>query len=113
MFSSVHSIRCFQYSSISPPLRHPIPSSSYSIRGLLNADNKDLSLQFAQASDRAQECVFYLRPEDANEVLSDLEAVILNTETRSKAFLMWGDQSGGQVFPGVPFSQRNTSCVAE
>lgn len=81
--------------------------------GLLNADNKAISLQYAEASDRATECMFFLRPQDADEVLSDLEAIILNTQTRSKAFLMFSEQSAGQIFPSVPFSQRSASCVDE
>lgn len=81
--------------------------------GLLNADASDMALRYAIASDRATECVFYLRPDDANRVLSDLEAVILNTETRSRAFLMFSEQSAGQVFSSVPFSERATSCVTE
>ena len=81
--------------------------------GLLNADNKEISLQYATASTRATECVFYLRPQDASGVLSDLEAVILNTMTRSRAFLRSSEQSAGGVFPIVPFSQRSTSCIAD
>lgn len=81
--------------------------------GLLNADNKDMSLRYATAISRAAECVFYLRPQDAHDVLSDLEAIILNTLTRSRAFLMFSEQCAGQVFPSAPISQFGASCINE
>jgi hypothetical protein len=81
--------------------------------GLLNADNKARAIQFAAASDRATECMYYLRPQDAAAAIADLEAAILNTQLRSKTFVMWSEQSAGQVFPSVPFSQRATSCVVD
>lgn len=81
--------------------------------GLLNADDNNLSLSHATEMDRAIECIYFLRPNDAKNVLSDLKAVILSNESRSRAFIMFSEQSAGQVFSSVPISQRGTSCVAE
>jgi hypothetical protein len=81
--------------------------------GLINASDKEMSLHYAVASDRATECAFDLRPHDASNMLSDLEAVILNTQTRSGAFIMFSEQSAGQVFPSASISQRGASCIAE
>jgi hypothetical protein len=81
--------------------------------GLLNAADQTLSLDYATRTDRATECVFHLRPQDAYDLLTDLEAAILNTVLRSRAFLMFSDQSAGQVFRSAPFAERGASCVAE
>lgn len=81
--------------------------------GLLNADDKQMALQFSSASDRATECIFYLNPENAADVLRDLESAILNTETRTKAFFMFSEQSVGEVFASTPFSKRSDSCITE
>lgn len=81
--------------------------------GILNPDSKQMSLQYATDSDRATECVFHLRPDDANSILADLESAILNTESRSKAFLMFSEQSAGQVFASTPSSERSASCISE
>lgn len=80
---------------------------------LLNADNKDLSLEYAIKSDRATECMFCVRPDDAGDILADLEAAILNSKTRARAFLMFSEQCAGQVFRSVPISQRCSSCDAD
>jgi len=80
---------------------------------LLHADDKSLSLRYAEDSDRATECVFFVHPQDADKVLSALEAAILNNATRSRAFMMFSEQSAGQVFQSAPISQRSASCIAE
>jgi len=81
--------------------------------GLLNAENKTLSIQFAQSADRAMECIYSIRPQDARQLISQLEAAILNTPLRSRAFGMFSDQSAGQVFRATPFSERSASCFEE
>lgn len=95
-------------------LRAALRQFALSIQGgLLNADNKELSLRYATAGDRAMECVFYLKSQEANAILSDLEAVVLNTKARSEAYLMFSKQSAGHVFPSTPYSQRSASCIAD
>lgn len=81
--------------------------------GLLNAEDRDASLGYAYDLDRAIECVFYLRSDDAYDVLEDAKAVILNNKTRTETWLVFSDQSAGQVFPSTPYSERASSCVAE
>lgn len=81
--------------------------------GILNAHNKNLSLQYAMESDRAQECIAFLRPNDFNAVLGGMEAQMLNTAMRTKEFLVWSEQSAGEVFPSAPISERDKSCVTE
>ncbi len=80
---------------------------------LLHAADKSLSLRYAEEGDRAIECVFSMRPQDARKVLLELKATILNNATRSRAFMMFSEQSAGQVFQSAPISQRGASCIAE
>jgi hypothetical protein len=81
--------------------------------GLLHADDKNQSLKYATDMDRAIECVFFLRPDDADKVLAELEATILNNKVRSRTFIVFSEQSAGQVFPSAPISERGASCAAE
>ena len=97
-----------------PPTRVALRQFARATEGaLLHADNKAASLQFAEAGDRAIECVFSIRPQDAAQILSELEAAILNTKLRSRAYLMFSEQSAGQVFKTAPLSEGGASCVAE
>jgi hypothetical protein len=81
--------------------------------GLLNAENKGLSIQYASASMRATECMYSRRPQDSREILENLEAVILNTKLRSQAFVMFNDQLSGQVFRSRSISEGSSSCVED
>ncbi|MEI2774344.1 MAG: hypothetical protein V9G98_27830 [Candidatus Competibacter sp.] len=81
--------------------------------GVLHADDNALSIRYAEDMDRSIECVYFLRPEDARKVLLDLKANILNTKTRSEAFMMFSEQSAGHVFSSALVSQRSASCVTE
>lgn len=81
--------------------------------GLLHADDKTTSLRYAEDGDRAIECVYFLRPQDARQVLSASKSAILNTNLRSRSYLMFSEQSAGQVFNSAPISQRGASCIAE
>lgn len=81
--------------------------------GLLHAADKNLSLGYAADGDRAIECVYFLHPNDADTILSDLQAHILNNKTRSRAYIMFSEQSAGQVFKSAPYSQRGASCISQ
>jgi hypothetical protein len=102
------------YGSASPNQRAALRQFSRALEGaLLNAASKNSSLLYAVASDRATECIYSLRPDDAGRVIQDLKAAILNNRVRSRAFLMWSEQSAGEVFRSKPKSQRASSCITE
>ena len=79
--------------------------------GLLHADDKALAMKDGREADRAIACLYFIRRDDAHSVRSDLQAAILNNPTRSRAYIMWSEQSAGQVFELVPPSQD--ACIPE
>jgi hypothetical protein len=102
------------YSTAPPSDRAAMRQFSRALQGaLLNAADQALSLRYALESDRATECLYALRPSDARRVLEDIKSATLNNRARSRAFLMWSEQSAGQVFRAKPKSQRATSCIPE
>ncbi len=81
-------------------------------KALVDANNKDLSIQHAEESNRASTCLWYtFGSVDAYAKAQDgMMAVTLNTDERNKAYLVYNDQLGGQVFLGIPYDQRVTAC---
>lgn len=79
--------------------------------GIEHSDDKELSIQFAEASDRAQECVYYLSPDSADEALSGLEAALLNSHELSQKFVKLSEQSAGEVFESAKLDARKDSCA--
>ncbi|HET9217734.1 MAG TPA: hypothetical protein VFR18_12190 [Terriglobia bacterium] len=77
---------------------------------LLNAADRATAVRFALDSDRATECMFHVRPQDAARVLADLAAVVANSQVRSRALLDWSELTSGEVYDSVPLAQRVTSC---
>jgi hypothetical protein len=65
---------------------------------LLDADNKEASIQHTLSLQRAIECLYYIRPDDAEIVGGELYAQILNTDERSRAWIKAGQHVSGQVF---------------
>jgi hypothetical protein len=102
------------YGSASAADKAALRQFSRAIQGaLLDSADLSLSLKHAVESDRAMECLFSLRPADAPRLLKDVRAAILNTRARSRAFLMWSEQSAGQVFHSKPKSQWGSSCISQ
>lgn len=81
-------------------------------KALADADNKELSIQHAQESDRALACLQYTQGsvDAARTVRLDLKPIILNTDERNEAYLTYNDQLGGQVFKGIPYDERASAC---
>jgi hypothetical protein len=102
------------YGSASAAEKAALRQFSRAIQGaLLDSADLSLSLKHAMESDRAMECLFSLRPADAPRLLKDVRAAILNTRARSRAFLMWSEQSAGQVFHSKPMSKWGSSCISQ
>ena len=77
---------------------------------LEGASDKNKSIANAIALGHAIECLDFVRPTDARTLGSLLRAEILNTEERSRAYIKFNDQLGGQDFPGTPINQWKSSC---
>lgn len=80
---------------------------------LLDANDKELSIQHAEEEGRAQECGYYTFSsfDEAVQSRKALDAVILNTDARNKAYFAYNDQLGGQNFMSTPDSQRASTCA--
>ena len=63
------------------------------------------------AFQRASECLHYIHPEEAYQLMRELKAEILNTSDRTYAYLDSSRMLGGGSFPSAPFSKWNQSCT--
>ena len=85
-------------------------------KALADANDKQLSVQHAEESNRASECLTYTLGDDVAAVdksyamKKDLRSVILNTDERNKAYFIYNDQLGGEVFKGTPSAQIASTC---
>lgn len=81
---------------------------------LVDAADRDLSLQHAQESDRGSECVFSFYGSGNSDIWSSemnrLVASILNTKERSLAMVVFSEHSAGQIFPSVAWGKERSSC---
>jgi hypothetical protein len=79
---------------------------------LLDASDKTLSVQHGNEYSRASECL-YSFPEGREKryiVMEKLVAAIINTRERSRAEVVYNEQTSGAVFEGVKGNQERTSC---
>jgi len=67
---------------------------------LLDAEDEELSVQHASDGSYRLACIRYVLPDDAYEVFKTLRAEILNTDERSRAYILHDSQLGGHVFTG-------------
>jgi hypothetical protein len=65
---------------------------------LLDAKDKDGAIKAAQDRQKSIECLYYIRPEDAGDIISGLRAVTLNTRERSLAYIAADALLSGEVF---------------
>ena len=81
-------------------------------KALADASDKQLSIQHAEESNRANTCLWYTfgTVSEYGEAQDKLQYVILNTDERNQAYLMYDEQLGGEVFKGIPYDQRATAC---
>jgi len=83
---------------------------------LADANDKQLSVQHGEETSRASECLTYTLGDDvtaANKsymIKQDLRPIILNTDERNKAYFIYNDQLGGEVFKGTHFTQIASTC---
>ncbi len=70
---------------------------------LLDANSKQLSMQHSDEEDKAASCLNSLAGLDNSiNMQKKLEAVILNTDDRNRAYFKYNDQLGGEVFSLLP-----------
>jgi hypothetical protein len=81
-------------------------------KALVDADDKQLSIQHANESNRANTCLWYTFGSVTayGNAQDRLKSVILNTDERNKAYLMYDSQLSGEVFKGIPYEERAGAC---
>ena len=77
---------------------------------LVDADSQALSLTHATERFRALECLMARRPRDFHTVFVDVRAQLLNTSSRSAAYLKADDQVKTSTIPLLPADQWITAC---
>jgi len=77
---------------------------------ILNSLDKEAALNNASAQTRALECLDYVRPEDSDGMISEIEAAIYNTEERIAADIAASGLLGGEIFRGAPLEDWVKSC---
>lgn len=83
-------------------------------KALLDANDKELSIQHAEESDRAMECGYYTMPFDTYVASRKaLDQVLLNTDARNRAYFIYNDQLGGQNFMSTPDSLLASTCTVD
>lgn len=77
---------------------------------LIDADSQSLSLTHATERFRALECLMVRRPDEFHTIFVDVRAKILNTPSRSEAYLKADNQVKGENIPLLPADQWGTAC---
>ncbi len=70
-------------------------------RAMLGHKDADLSYKNALEVDRAQECLWYVNGDDAAEIQAKVRAKILNTTSRSLAYIEYNASLGGKSFKHI------------
>jgi hypothetical protein len=73
--------------------------------------NRDAVYNDMTALGKASECLYYIRSEDANKLMADLESQVINTSDRVYAYRDSSRMLGGGNFPSSPISKWNQSCT--
>ena len=74
-------------------------------------DDRDAVYNDMTALQRSSECLYYVRRDDANDLLAELESVVVNTSDRVYAYLDSSRILGGGSFPSKPLSKWKQSCT--
>lgn len=77
---------------------------------LIDAESQALSLTHATDRFRALECLMARRPRDFHTVFVDLRAQLLNSSSRSAAYLKADDHVKTSTLPLLPADQWITAC---
>lgn len=81
--------------------------------GILNAADLNASLTAATKMQRAIECLYALQGAASIPLTDEMDVTFLNSDYRSRAYLMFNEQMGGQVFPGPNLSDLISSCQGQ
>lgn len=81
-------------------------------KALADASDKQLSIQHAEESNRANTCLWYTfgTVNAYGKAQDNLRPVILNTDARNKAYFIYNEQLGGEVFGDIPYDQHVSAC---
>ncbi len=81
-------------------------------QALLDADDKEKSVQHGIEASSAGECLLYIfgSVQSSRDARIDLDTVILNTDERNYAYLAYNEQLGGEVFRLAPYDEISSSC---
>ncbi|OYT18829.1 MAG: hypothetical protein CCU26_14695 [Nitrospira sp. UW-LDO-01] len=77
---------------------------------LVDADSQTQSLTHATERFRALECLMARRPREFHTIFVDVRAQLLNTPSRSEAYLKADDQVKTANLPLLPADQWMTAC---
>jgi hypothetical protein len=77
---------------------------------LLDADNSEVSTVHARERERAIDCLYYINPDKANVIHSQLRARILNTDIRSRAYIISDGHLGERTFLLPSEDEMKSSC---
>lgn len=69
---------------------------------LADAGDKNLSIEHAIEEGSVLACIFYIDPDSNADALFATRAEFLNTEERSRAYIQYDEQLGGEVFKLQP-----------
>ena len=74
-------------------------------------DDRDSVYNDMTALQRATECLYYIRRNDAHKLLGEIHSLIVNTSDRFSADREASRILGGGSFPSKPLSKWNRSCT--
>lgn len=76
---------------------------------LLVASDKERAIELA-GEDKSPTCLVYVAGDEAPRLMAELEAEIANTEARSRAYIAYNANLGGQVFEGLAMDEWKAAC---
>ncbi len=80
-------------------------------QGILSQpDNHDVAFNHATMMARHRECLFFISGESSLDMSSALQAAILNTDERSRAYINYSNNLGGEIILGAPIENWKNSC---
>lgn len=81
-------------------------------QGILpQAGDRDAAYNHAIKFSRHMACLWYIKDEAAIKVSAALKSVVLNTRERSRAWISFSDNLGGQHIAGLPLKEWKKGCA--
>jgi hypothetical protein len=79
--------------------------------GLINADNREASITIGDQRVRAVGCLSYISgPEEGRIFWGELRARMLNSDSRSRAYIKANNHLGGQIYQDTPPDEGKSLC---